>query len=174
MSETLNIETNKLVNNEKVKSFSNASVQIITDSELDSIIQLKDAYVKTPFFAVKEDDKNYIYSFEKIFEAINKEIDYVKKGRYIWLMTTVLFSLPTLIILLLLKGEPLNQFLSIMCIYTLTLSICSLMFLIVSFGTHSIGKLKDKKNYVVLNSKEYITELNKKNQADSNNPILVV
>jgi hypothetical protein len=169
MSEKVSVEIKKSVNNEKVNFFSNASIQIITDSVKDSIVELKDAYVKTPFFAVKVDDQNYIYSFDKIFEGINKEIDYVKKGRYIWLMTTVLFALPSLIILLFLKGEPLNQFPAVMCIYTMALSICSLMFLIVSFCIHSIGKLKEKKNYVILNSQSYITEINKKNE-----PILIL
>lgn len=82
-----NTVTDIPVATKEVRSFRTSQITVISEAEQAGIVALASVKIKEPMFAVVEDDRNYIYSFSKLFEGIKKELDGVKERQ----KTTITF-----------------------------------------------------------------------------------
>lgn len=70
------------VSSKEVYSFNSSTIEIIPEEDRISINNLVSATIKEPMFKVVEGERNYIYSFSKIFAEIKTEITRLKERRF--------------------------------------------------------------------------------------------
>lgn len=156
----------------KVTSFINADIDFMTKEEGSFFYRQLEKIDQTsePLFAVKEGDGRFIYSFSKLFEAIQTEIDKIKDRRtdLIFYAVMGLFGWIALIVYSAnIGGSP---ELRLVASASLICALWSLFELTTTGFKKMIRSLEAKKTYVISESQDYIISLKDKRQK----PVLII
>lgn len=157
----------------KVTSFINADIDFMTNEEGSVFYRQLEKIAQPslePLFAVKEGDGRFIYSFSKLFEAIQTEIDNIKDRRtnlifYVIMGVFVWFGLIAYSANI--GGSP---ELRLFAAASLIFSLCSLFELTTTGFKKMLRSLESKKTYVISESQDYIISLKDKIQK----PVLII
>jgi hypothetical protein len=157
----------------KVTSFINADIDFMTKEEGSVFYRPLEKIDKPslePLFAVKEGDGRFIYSFSKLFEAIQTEIDNIKDRRtnlifYVIMGVFVWFGLIAYSANI--GGSP---ELRLVAAGSLIFSLLNLFELTTTGFKKMIRSLEAKKTYVISESQDYIISLKDKMQK----PVLII
>lgn len=152
----------------EVNYFRSSTIKVIPEPERATIEQLAFIQIKEPMFKVAEDERNYIYSFSKLFDGIDKEILKIKENRY----NTILISVFSLVIALfcfgLLKG--IGSMTPIIGSFSIVFFVFSLWCFFTSNYKKMIKNLEVKKSYVLNESQVYLKNL----EQEVKKPVVVI
>jgi len=157
----------------KVTSFINADIDFMTKEEGSVFYQQLEKISQPslePLFAVKEGDGRFIYSFSKLLEAIQTEIDKIKDrrtdlifyaimGLFVWI-GLIVYSAN-------IGGSP---ELRLVASASLICALWSLFELTTTRFKKMLRSLESKKTYVISESQDYIISLKDKMQK----PVLII
>lgn len=156
----------------KVTSFINADIDFMTKEEGSFFYRQLEKIDQTsePLFAVKEGDGRFIYSFSKLLEAIQTEIDKIKDrrtdlifyaimGLFVWI-GLIVYSAN-------IGGSP---ELRLVASASLICALWSLFELTTTRFKKMLRSLESKKTYVISESQDYIISLKDKMQK----PVLII
>jgi hypothetical protein len=152
----------------EVNYFRSSTIKVIPETDRAGIEQLASIEIKEPMFAVSEGERNYIYSFSKVFDGIDKEILKIKENRY----TTILMSAVSLVIALfcfgLLKG--MGSMTPMIGFFSIIFFVFSLWCMFTTNYKQMIKNLEVKKSYVLNESQNYLKNL----EQEVRKPVVVV
>lgn len=152
----------------EVKFFRFSDIKVIPESDYRNLAKFESIDISQPLFSVTEGDRNYIYSFSKVFDGIRSESSRIKNNQSNMLLTLVLslFGLAGSACFLKFVGH--SEVASIIGFAsTFMLSVC-LWDLITNRYKKTLKNLDDKKLYVLANSQDYLKKL----EADARKPAL--
>jgi hypothetical protein len=158
------------VESKEVRSFMLSDIKVISDTDRAGIDQLAAVKVKEPLFSVVEGDRNYIYSFSKIFAGIKKEHAKLKDRKFNMIMCCVISLIVASGCLLFLKFNGPSPNSDILGVGASFIFIVCLWDLITTRYTKMINNLNDKKTYVLTESQDYLQQLKKEVQK----PVLII
>lgn len=157
----------------KVTSFINADIDFMTKEEgsvfyrqLENIAQPS----VEPLFAVKEGDGRFIYSFSKLFEAIQTEIDKIKDRRTNLIFYAIMGILVWISIIIYSVNTGGQPELRLVASASFIFSLWSLFELTTTGFKKMLRSLESKKTYVISESQDYIISLKDKIQK----PVLII
>jgi len=152
-----------------VHSFIGASIKVMESSDLAAVDAMNNVVIQEPTFWVKEDDRTYIYSFKKISEAIDTELDQLHSS--FWAnISMCIGSLLGFAYLIFLEISSFPTFnLSVMVI-SINAFLYGIYGLIMGNHKNKCRQLEGKKEYVLASSQYYLKKLRKEAQK----PVVVV
>lgn len=157
----------------KVTSFINADIDFMTKEEGSVFyrqLEKIDNPSLEPLFAVKEGDGRFIYSFSKLFEAIQTEIDKIKDRRtdlIFYAIMGIFVWIGLIVYSANIGGSP---ELRLVAAASLVFSLWSLFELTTTGFKKMLRSLESKKTYVISESQDYIISLKDKRQK----PVLII
>lgn len=157
----------------KVTSFINADIDFMTKEEGSVFyrqLEKIDHPPLEPLFAVKDGDGLFIYSFSKILDAIQTEIDTIKEHRtnlIVYAITGLFVCFGLIVYSANTGGQPA---LRLIAAASLVYSLLNIFELIATRFKKMLRSLESKKTYVVSESQDYIISLKDKMQK----PVLII
>jgi hypothetical protein len=158
------------VESKEVRSFMLSDIKVISDTDRAGIEQLAAVKVNEPLFAIVEGDRNYIYSFSKVFAGIEKEHAKLKERKFNMIMCCVISLIVASGCLLFLKVNGPSPSADMLGFGAAFIFIVCLWDLITTRYTKMINNLNDKKTYVLTESQDYLQQLKKEVQK----PVLII
>lgn len=152
----------------EVNYFRDSTIKVIPETERAGIEQLASIQIKEPMFAVVEGERNYIYSFSKVFEGINKEINKLKENRYTTILMSVISLAMALFCLVVLKDV--GGMTPMIGSFSIVFFLFSLWCMFTTNYKQLIKNLEVKKSYVLNESQAYLKNL----EQEVKKPVVVV
>lgn len=152
----------------EVNYFRSSTIKVIPEPERAEIEQLASIEIKEPMFKVVEGDRNYIYSFSKLFDGIDKEILKIKDHRY----TNIFMSFGAFLVALVCffmfdKNSPFSFFVGF---FAIIFCLIGLWDFFTTKHKKMIQNLEVKKSYVLNESQVYLKNL----EQEVKKPVVVV
>jgi len=155
----------------EVQSFASSTIKVIPETERATIEQLASIQIKEPMFAVVEGERNYIYSFSKVFDGVNKEIEKIKGNKISNIGIAVASVIVAAICLVLLKhGSSSDSMPDFIGLCSTGIFLLSLWKLATTRYKKLINNLEVKKSYVLSESQAYLKNLDE----EVKKPVVVV
>lgn len=169
MSKTITV-TEIPVESKQVRSFRLSDIQVISETERAGIEQLATVKIKEPLFSVVEGDRNYIYSFSKVFVGVKKEHENLKERKFNMIIFCVLSLIVAIGCLFSLKFNGPSPTVDMLGFGASFIFIVCLWDLITTRYTKMINSLNDKKTYVLTESQDYLQQM----KEEYKKPVVVV
>jgi hypothetical protein len=169
MSKTIAV-TEIPVESKEVRSFRLSDIKVISETDRAGIEQLAAVKVKEPLFAVVDGDRNYIYSFSKVFAGIKKEHANLKERKFNMIMFCVISLCVGIGCLSFLKFNGPSPNADMLGYAASFIFFVCLWDLIKTRYTKMINNLNDKKTYVLTESQDYLQQL----KEDAKKPVLII